>query len=378
MEPVQLPRPEVDPDGLLEYSVVYSDRALNHQSARFARAMADVDEVLRAAHGAHTVAVVPGGGTYGMEAVARQFAARRRCLVVRNGFFSYRWSQILDQGRIAGAVTVCPATRVDGSRQSPWEPTPAFLVAERILAERPRVVFAPHVETSAGLVLPDDYLRTIADAVRATDGLLVVDAVASGATLLDMDAVGADVLVSAPQKGWSGSPGMAFVLLNERARGRLEDSTSSSFALDLTRWVAIAEGYRDGRPGYHSTMPTDALAHNAAMLTQTRASGFDLLRERQAELGRRVRALFAERGWPSVAAPGFEAASVVVAYTDDPDLRSGAALKRVGIQAAAGVPLMCGEPEGFSTFRVGLFGLDKLADVDGSVARLAGALERLG
>ena len=378
MEPVQLPRPEVDPDGLLEYSVVYSDRALNHQSARFARAMADVDEVLRAAHGAHTVAVVPGGGTYGMEAVARQFAARRRCLVVRNGFFSYRWSQILDQGRIAGAVTVCPATRVDGSRQSPWEPTPAFLVAERILAERPRVVFAPHVETSAGLVLPDDYLRTIADAVRATDGLLVVDAVASGATLLDMDAVGADVLVSAPQKGWSGSPGMAFVLLNERARGRLEDSTSSSFALDLTRWVAIAEGYRDGRPGYHSTMPTDALAHNAAMLTQTRASGFDLLRERQAELGRRVRALFAERGWPSVAAPGFEAASVVVAYTDDPDLRSGAALKRVGIQAAAGVPLMCGEPEGFSTFRVGLFGLDKLADVDGTVARLAGALERLG
>ena len=378
MEPAQLPREEVDPDGLLEYSVVYSDRALNHQSARFARAMADVDEVLRAAHGAHTVAVVPGGGTYGMEAVARQFAARRRCLVVRNGFFSYRWSQILDQGRIAGAVTVCPATRVDGSRQSPWEPTPAFLVAERILAERPRVVFAPHVETSAGLVLPDDYLRTIADAVRATDGLLVVDAVASGATLLDMDAVGADVLVSAPQKGWSGSPGMAFVLLNERARGRLEDSTSSSFALDLTRWVAIAEGYRDGRPGYHSTMPTDALAHNAAMLTQTRASGFDLLRERQAELGRRVRALFAERGWPSVAAPGFEAASVVVAYTDDPDLRSGAALKRVGIQAAAGVPLMCGEPEGFSTFRVGLFGLDKLADVDGSVARLAGALERLG
>ena len=378
MEPVQLPRPEVDPDGLLEYSVVYSDRALNHQSARFARAMADVDEVLRAAHGAHTVAVVPGGGTYGMEAVARQFAARRRCLVVRNGFFSYRWSQILDQGRIAGAVTVCPATRVDGSRQSPWEPTPAFLVAERILAERPRVVFAPHVETSAGLVLPDDYLRTIADAVRATDGLLVVDAVASGATLLDMDAVGADVLVSAPQKGWSGSPGMAFVLLNERARGRLEDSTSSSFALDLTRWVAIAEGYRDGRPGYHSTMPTDALAHNAAMLTQTRAAGFDLVRERQAELGRRVRALFAERGWPSVAAPGFEAASVVVAYTDDPDLRSGAALKRVGIQAAAGVPLMCGEPDGFSTFRVGLFGLDKLADVDGTVARLAGALERLG
>ena len=378
MEPVQLPRPEVDPDGLLEYSVVYSDRALNHQSARFARAMADVDEVLRAAHGAHTVAVVPGGGTYGMEAVARQFAARRRCLVVRNGFFSYRWSQILDQGRIAGAVTVCPATRVDGSRQSPWEPTPAFLVAERILAERPRVVFAPHVETSAGLVLPDDYLRTIADAVRATDGLLVVDAVASGATLLDMDAVGADVLVSAPQKGWSGSPGMAFVLLNERARGRLEDSTSSSFALDLTRWVAIAEGYRDGRPGYHSTMPTDALAHNAAMLTQTRASGFDLVRERQAELGRRVRALFAERGWPSVAAPGFEAASVGVAYTAAPALRSGAALKRVGIQAAAGVPLMCGEPEGFSTFRVGLFGLDKLADVDGTVARLAGALERLG
>lgn len=377
MEPVQLPRPEVDADGLLEYSVVYTDRALNHLSARFARAMADVDEVLRQAHGAHTVAVVPGGGTCGMESVARQFATGRRCLVLRNGFFSFRWSQILEQGRIASSIAVCPASRVDAGRQAAWAPMPAEEVASRILAERPGVVFAPHVETSAGLVLPDDHLRAVSDAVRATDGLFVLDVVASGSTLVEMDAVGADVLVAAPQKGWSGSPGMGFVLLNERARARLDETTSSSFALDLARWVAIAEGYRQGRPGYHATLPTDALAHNAAALLETRSAGFDLLADRQAELGRRVRAMFAERGWPSVAAPGFEASSVVVSYTDDPELRSGAALRRVGIQSAAGVPLMCGEPEGFSTFRVGLFGLDKLADVDGAAARLEEALDRL-
>lgn len=377
MEPVQLPRREVDPDGLLEYSVVYSDRALNHMSARFVAVMNDLDRVLRAAHGAHTVAVVPGGGTYGMESVARQFATGRRCLVVRNGFFSYRWSQILEQGRIAGQVTVCAASPVSDDPQAGWAPMPAGRVAERILAERPAVVFAPHVETSAGIIVPDAYLRTVADAVRAADGLFVVDAIASGATLVDMDAIGADVLIGAPQKGWSGTPGAAFVMLGERARARLDETTSSSFALDLARWVGIAEGYRQGRPGYHATMPTDALARNAAALLETEAAGFDVLRERQSELGRRVRALFAGRGWPSVAASGFEAASVVVSHTDDPELRTAAALRRVGIQAAAGVPLMCGEPEGFSTFRVGLFGLDKLADVDGTVARLTAALERL-
>ena len=376
MEP-RLPRPEVDPDGLLEYSVVYTDRSLNHMSERFVGVMADVTRVLTAAHGAHRVVVVPGGGTYGMESVARQFASGRRALVVRNGFFSYRWSQILDRGRITDDVTVCAAAPTGPQHQAPWAPMPAEQVAERVAAERPAVVFAPHVETSSGVLLPDAYLRTVAEAVRAVDGLFVVDGIASGATLVDLDAVGADVLIGAPQKGWSGTPGAAFVMLNERARARVDETTSSSFALDLAAWLAIAEGYAQGRPGYHATMPTDSLARNAAVLAETEAIGFDVLRERQADLGRRVRALLAERGWPSVAASGFDAPSVVVAHTDDPELKSGAAFRRVGVQAAAGVPLMCGEPADYSTFRLGLFGLDKLADVDGTVDRLVDALDRL-
>ncbi|TBT87461.1 alanine--glyoxylate aminotransferase family protein [Propioniciclava sinopodophylli] len=372
-----LPRPEVDPDGLLEYSVVYTDRALNHMSARFVRVMADIDTVLTQAHGAHTVAVVPGGGTYAMESVARQFATGARCLVVRNGFFSYRWSQILEQGRIAESVAVCAASPTSDAARPGWAPAPAEEVAARIRATRPDVVFAAHVETAAGILLPDDYLRTVGQAVREVDGLFVVDGIASGALLVDIASVHADVLVGAPQKGWTGTPAAGFVLLGDRARARLDGTTSSSFALDLARWVGIAEGYREGRPGYHATMPTDALAINAARLLETRDLGFELLAERQWELGRRVRALLAERGWPSVAAPGFESPSVAVVHTTDPELKSAAALKRVGVQAAAGVPLMCGEPDDFSTFRVGLFGLDKLTDVDGAVARLRDALDRL-
>ncbi|WP_206662195.1 alanine--glyoxylate aminotransferase family protein [Propioniciclava sinopodophylli] len=374
---VMLPRPEVDPDGLLEYSVVYTDRALNHMSARFVRVMADIDTVLTQAHGAHTVAVVPGGGTYAMESVARQFATGARCLVVRNGFFSYRWSQILEQGRIAESVAVCAASPTSDAARPGWAPAPAEEVAARIRATRPDVVFAAHVETAAGILLPDDYLRTVGQAVREVDGLFVVDGIASGALLVDIASVHADVLVGAPQKGWTGTPAAGFVLLGDRARARLDGTTSSSFALDLARWVGIAEGYREGRPGYHATMPTDALAINAARLLETRDLGFELLAERQWELGRRVRALLAERGWPSVAAPGFESPSVAVVHTTDPELKSAAALKRVGVQAAAGVPLMCGEPDDFSTFRVGLFGLDKLTDVDGAVARLRDALDRL-
>ena len=374
---VMLPRPEVDPDGLLEYSVVYTDRALNHMSARFVRVMADIDAVLTQAHGAHTVAVVPGGGTYAMESVARQFATGARCLVVRNGFFSYRWSQILEQGRIAESVAVCSASPTSDAAQPGWAPAPAEEVAVRIRATRPDVVFAAHVETAAGILLTDDYLRTVGQAVREVDGLFVVDGIASGALLVDIASVHADVLVGAPQKGWTGTPAAGFVLLGDRARARLDGTTSSSFALDLARWVGIAEGYREGRPGYHATMPTDALAINAARLLETRDLGFELLAERQWELGRRVRALLAERGWPSVAAPGYESPSVAVVHTTDPELKSAAALKRVGVQAAAGVPLMCGEPDDFSTFRVGLFGLDKLTDVDGAVARLRDALDRL-
>ena len=374
---MELPRADIDPDGLLEYSVVFTDRALNHMSARFVAAMQDLVDVLTTTYRARTAAVVPGGGTFAMEAVARQLATGRRCLVVRNGFFSYRWSQIFEQGAITDDVTVCAARPVDDGPQAAWAPAPVDEVTAAILERRPDLVFAAHVETASGMLLPDDYVRALADAVHEVGGLLVLDGIASGAVWVDMGALGVDVLISAPQKGWSGSPCAGFVMLGEEARERVRASTSTSFAMDLARWLSITEGFVDGVAGYHATMPTDSLARDSAYLVETRDRGLEALRAAQCDLGGRVRALLAERGFASVAAPGFEAPGVVVVHTDDPLLKSGAKFKDVGIQAAAGVPLQCGEPEGFSTFRLGLFGLDKLDDVDGTVARLAAGLDRL-
>jgi aspartate aminotransferase-like enzyme len=367
---VTLPRDDVDPDGLLEYSVVFTDRSLNHMSKRFVAVVQDIVDVLRTTYGAETVAIVPGGGTYAMEAVARQLATGRRCLVVRNGLFSYRWSQILDAGSVAAETTVCTARPVSEDRHSPWTPPPVGEVVESIERTRPDVVFAAHVETAAGLVLPDDYVRQLAAATHGVGGLLVLDCIASGALWVDMTDLGADVLLSAPQKGWSGSPCAGYVMLSEAGRARVMATTSTSFAADLQKWLTITEAYGEGQTPYHATMPTDTLAHNATLMLETRALGLDQLRLAQADLGRRVRALLVEHGFPSVAEVGFAAPSVVVSYTDDPDLRSGAAFKQRGLQVAAGVPLMCGEGPDFSTFRVGLFGLDKLTDVDGTVARL--------
>ena len=375
---MQLPRADVDPDGLLEYSVVFTDRSLNHMSQRFIGVMQELVGILKETYHAQTVAVVPGGGTYAMEAVARQLAHGRRCLVVRNGFFSYRWSQIFEAGSIPAEVTVC-AARPDGpARDAAWAPAPVDEVVETIHRERPDLVFAAHVETAAGLLLPDDYIAAVAHATHEVGGLFVLDCIASGAVWVDMHQLGVDVLISAPQKGWSGSPAAGYVMLGEAARAAVEASTSSSFALDLRKWLSITEGYVEGRAAYHATMPTDALHHNVAEMRETRDRGLEAVRAAQVELGAKVRALLAERGFRSVAAEGFAAPGVVVVHTDDPGLQSGARLKEVGVQAAAGVPLMCGEPADFSTFRLGLFGLDKLADVDGTVDCLAQALHCLG
>lgn len=374
---MDLPRDDVDPAGLLEYSVVFTDRSLNHMSQRFVAVMQDLVDVLRTTYRADTVAVVPGGGTYAMEAVARQLATGRRCLVVRNGLFSFRWSQILEAGSIAEDVTVCRAEPASAAVDAPWAPAPVADVVATIRDRRPEVVFAPHVETAAGLLLPDDYVRAVAEATHEVGGLLVLDCIASGALWVDMADLGVDVLLSAPQKGWSGSPCAGYVMLGDRARARVEETTSTSFAADLRTWLSITEGYTRGESAYHATMPTDALAHNVALMKQTRDRGLEELRSAQWDLGSRVRALLAEHGLPSVAADDFAAPSVVVVHTDEPRLRSGAAFKEVGVQVAAGVPLRCGEPEGFSTFRIGLFGLDKLTDVDGTVARLRTALGRL-
>lgn len=343
-------------------------------SNRFVGVMQDIVDVLCTTYGAETVAVVPGGGTYAMEAVARQLVTGRRCLVVRNGLFSYRWSQIFDVGSVASETTVCCARPTSDERHAPWIPTPIAEVVATIERTRPEVVLAAHVETAAGMVLPDDYIRAVAAATHAVGGLVVLDCIASGAMWVDMTELGVDVLLSAPQKGWSGSPCAGYVMLGEAARAQVMSTTSTSFAVDLQKWLMITEAYTQGQTPYHATMPTDTLAHDAELMLETRAAGLSELRLAQISLGTRVRAMLAGLGFASVASEGFAASSVVVAFTDDPEIRSGAKFKERGVQVAAGVPLMCGEPDDFSTFRVGLFGLDKLTDVDGTIGRLAAHL----
>ncbi|MCC9598869.1 MULTISPECIES: aminotransferase class V-fold PLP-dependent enzyme [unclassified Rubrivivax] len=367
--------PDLDPDGLLEYSVVFTDRAVNHMSQKFQRVMRDLTATLKEVYGAHAVAIVPGSGTFGMEAVARQFATGRKALVIRNGWFSYRWTQIFETGAIPAEHTVLKARPVAEGANQPFAPAPIAEVVATIRAQRPDVVFAPHVETAAGILLPDDYLKAVADAVHEVGGLFVLDCIASGAAWVDMRATGVDILISAPQKGWSGSPCCAFVMFSERAREAIGATTSTSFAADLKKWLQIADAYEAGGHAYHATMPTDALTRTRDVMLETREIGFAKLRDAQFELGQRVRALLAERGLPSVAAPGFEAPGVVVAYTDDDAIQTGKAFIAQGLQTASGVPLMCDEPAGFKTFRIGLFGLDKLADVDAAVARLVKALD---
>ncbi len=369
--------PDVDPDGLLEYSVVFTDRSLNHMSKTFQAVMNDISATLKKVYKAEAVAVVPGGGTYGMEAVARQFASGNNCLVIRNGYFSFRWSQILDMGEIASETIVMKARTVSDEPQAPFVPAPIDEVVAKIRAEKPTVVFAPHVETSAGLLLPDDYIRAVADAVHAVGGLFVLDCIASGDLWVDMKACGVDVLISAPQKGWSASPCSALVMLSEAALERIGNTTSSSFACDLRKWLDIMQAYENGGHAYHATMPTDALKKFRDTMKETEAYGFGAVREEQLELGCKVRSLLENRGFPSVAAEGFQAPGVVVSYTDDTEMQNGRKFLEQGLQIAAGVPLMCDEPEGFKTFRLGLFGLDKLHNVDRTVAYLDEALSRI-
>jgi aspartate aminotransferase-like enzyme len=368
--------PHVDPDGLLEYSVVYTDRALNHMSQRFQGVMRDIAATLKAAYAAQAVAVVPGSGTFGMEAVARQFAQDQACLVLRHGWFSYRWSQILEMGRITDRITVLKARPANQETQAAWAPAPLEEVVATILRERPAVVFAPHVETASGMILPDAYVQAVGQAVREVGGLFVLDAIASGAIWVNMRELCVDVLVSAPQKGWSGSPGCAFVMLGERAQARLANTQSTSFAADLKKWSQIMQAYEDGAHAYHATMPTDALARTRDAMLETRRLGFEQLRDRQWSLGARVRALMTELGYPSVAAPAFAAPGVVVCHTRDAGLSTARALGAQGLQSAAGVPLQCDEPASFQTFRMGLFGLDKLQNIDRTLATLAQALRQ--
>ncbi len=370
--------PDIDPDGLLEFSVVYTDRALNHMSKRFTGVMQDILGVLKEVYHAHTAVLVPGSGTFGMEAVARQFANQQKVLIVRNGWFSYRWSQIFDADKgLGGGAVVCKARKQGDGAQAPWAPCPADEVAAAIRAEKPKVVFAPHVETASGIILSDDYIRTLTAAVHEVGALFVLDCVASGAMWVNMQATGVDVLISAPQKGWSGSPCCAMVMLSERARAAIDGTTSSSFSCDLKKWMQIAEGYEKGQHAYHTTMPTDALVRQRDVMAETRAYGFAKVREEQIELGAKVRALLESRGFPSVAADGFKAPGVVVSYTTDPGIQNGKKFLEVGLQTAAGVPLQCDEGPDFKSFRIGLFGLEKWHNVDRTVGHLTAALNKV-
>jgi len=367
----------VDPDGLLEYSVVYTDRAVNHMSGVFQSVMIDISVTLKKVYGADAVAVVPGSGTFGMEAVARQFATDKNCLIIRNGWFSYRWTQIFEMGNIPNASTVLKARVAGEGSEQPFAPAPIDEVVARITEEKPDVVFAPHVETSSGMLLPEDYLKQVADAVHAHGGLFVLDCIASGTIWVDMKSVGVDILISAPQKGWSGPPCCGLVMLSDAALAVMATTTSSSFACDLNKWLEIMQAYENGRHAYHATMPTDALIAFRDVMKETEAYGFEKVREEQQELGDRVRALMADRGFVSVAAPGFEAPGVVVFYTSDPDIKAGSKFAKQGLQIAAGVPLQCDEPDDFQTFRLGLFGLDKLHNIDRTVATLERALDNI-
>ena len=369
--------PQPDPEGLLEYSVVYTDRALNHMSQRFQGVMKDISRLLKQVYHADATAIVPGSGTFGMEAVARQFATDQKVLVIRNGWFSFRWTQIFEMGRIPADTQVLKARQVGSGPQAPFAPAPIDEVVATIRAYRPAVVFAPHVETASGMMLPDSYLQAVGEAVREVGGLFVLDCIASGTVWVDMQANLVDVLVSAPQKGWSASPCGALIGLSERALARLNDTTSTSFACDLKKWRQIMEAFETGSHAYHATMPTDALAVLRDVMLETEQYGFDKVCAEQHELGRRVRALLEARGFPSVAAEGFQAPGVVVSYTTDPEIQTGKKFLATGLQTAAGVPLQCDEGADFRTFRVGLFGLDKLHDPARTVESLAEGLDRV-
>ncbi len=371
-------RQDIDPNGLLEYSVVYTDRALNHMSKAFQQVMNDLSSDLKSVYNADAVVIVPGSGTYGMEAVARQLANDEDCLIIRNGWFSYRWTQILEKGKIAKSSTVLTANRADDSESpKPFSPVDIDVAVAKIEEEKPAVVFAPHVETSSGIILSEDYIKALSEAVHSVGGLLVIDCIASGCVWLDMKALGIDVLISAPQKGWSSTPSAGLVMLSDAAVTKVDSTESDSFSIDLKQWLNIMRAYENGGHAYHATMPTDSLRQFRDAVNEAKAIGFDKLRDAQWTLGKRIREILEAKGVESVAAEGFKAPGVVVSYTDRDDMHKGSAFTEIGVQIAAGVPLKVGEPDNFKTFRLGLFGLDKLTDIDGTVARFEAALDKV-
>ena len=371
----------VDPDGLLEYSVVFTDRSLNSMSQSFQQVMRDISAGLKEAYKAEATVLVPGGGTFGMEAIARQFGGDQDCLVVRNGWFSFRWSEIFEKGGFAKQTKIMCAHQNNASAGTnsyqPFAPAPVEDVISEIKAFNPGLVCAPHVETSAGMLLPDDYIKAVADAAHEVGALFALDCVASGALFVDMASLGVDVLLTAPQKGWTSTPCAGVVMLGSRAVAKLSDTNSSSYVCDVAKWHAIMQAYENGGHAYHATMPTDGLVTFREAIAETREFGFENARQAQIELGKRMRALMQEHGFASVAAEGFQAPSVIVSFTDDADMKSGKKFMQQGVQIAAGVPLQVGEGDEYMSFRIGLFGLDKLMNIDRTVSLFEQALGKV-
>ena len=322
-----------------------------------------------------------------MEAVARQFVSKdQHVMVLRNGWFSYRWTEILDMMLPGNTHSVCKAspasavtTTATGTTHQQFHPLPIEDVCKRIAAERPSIFFCPHVETSTGMILPDSYISKVAEAVHAVGGLLVLDCIASGTVWVDMQQTGVDILISAPQKGWTGPPCAALVMLSSAAADRMVDTTETSFAMSLKRWSAIMESYEKGGFGYHTTMPTDALRDFHEVTAETLQVGLPALKEAQLSLGAQARAILDRKGLISVAAPGFQAPGVLVYYSPDdtanPTMMQ--AFHQQGLQIAMGVPWKIDEPAGLKTFRIGLFGLDKLTHVERTLNIMENALDNV-
>lgn len=368
-----------DKDGLAEYSVVYTDRAVNHMSNKFQGTMNNLNSWLKEAYNAEATIMMPGSGTMGMEAVARQFANDKTAMVIRNGLFSMRWTQIFEQGKIPAKHIVHKARRVGEGAHAPFAPAPLEEVIASIKAEKPAVMMAPHVETSAGIILPDEYIMECAKAMHEVGGIFVLDGIASGCAWVDMKKLDIDAYITAPQKGWTGPACVGIVMLGERGLEHMKKTQSSSFIVDMNKWHAVMNAYIGGGHMYHLTMPTDALITFENIVRESREQiGLDVLEKKQWELGRRTVAALEAHGADIVAAEGFRAPSVVVAHTTRADIQNGSAFKACGMQVAGGVPLFIDEGDQYKSVRFGMLGIEKIMNGDATIATLEKTLEAVG
>jgi len=374
-------------EGLKEFSVVYTDRALNMMSSEFVTVMQDISKTLKEVYNAKYTAIIPGAGTYAMEAVARQFGKARKVMVIRNGYFSYRWTDIFTRCNIPkGEETILKAFPAEEGDQPQYIPMPIEKVLAAIKAERPDAVFAPHVETSVGMILPDEYIKRVTAAVHEVGGVFVLDCIASGTIWLDMEELGIDALISAPQKGWSGPCCVGIVALSERGYGRVQETEGDSMVTNLKMWCHVMSEYEEGRFKYYTTLPTDALRTFRDVMLETKAFGFAKAKQEQWRLGRLVRSEMRKYGFKGVPIPEYQSPGVVVLYipktmTDPKKERNFfQEFKAEGLQIAGGVPWKLGEPAGRGpkqTFRIGLFGIDKLKNVESTVKTLTSVVKNI-